>query len=110
MNRDAEFLPGIKENVAQVGTDRVGKGNMDDDTVAEEGARSPLCPVEELVGNHDMSGMNILPHAPDRADRDKPFHTELFHAVDIGPEIELGREYPVPFSVPRQKGDVNPFE
>ena len=47
---------------------------------------------------------------PDRGNGDNPFDAELFEAVNIGSEIQLGRKNAMSASVTRQEGDPAALE
>jgi hypothetical protein len=80
------------------------------DAVPEEGVRPVPRAVDELVGHDDVPRGDLLAEAPDRAHRDDPFRAELLERVDVGAEVEVAREHPVPAPVPRQEGEARPGE
>src|SRR3989337_629990 len=75
--------------------------------VAKECLFPAPCPVKELVNHHNVAWLYVLPHAPNCRNRYYPFYSEFFHSVDIRPDVEFRREYPVAPSVPRQKDHLH---
>ena len=70
---------------------------------AEERRDPPARAVEELVGNDEVHRLVFLLQAADRARRQDVLDAERLEAVDVGPEVQLGRQQPVSGAVPRQK-------
>jgi hypothetical protein len=84
---------------------------MADDAVAEEGGAALTGgAVEELVGNDDVPGDDLLLHAADGGNRDDPFDAELLHAVDVGTEGDFRREQAVAAAMPGQKNHLHPLQ
>ena len=88
---------------AQPCANGVGHADMGNNAVSEKGAAPVLRMVIELVGDDDISGLDVFLHAADRADRNDPLDTELLHSVNIGAVVDIGRENPVPAAVAGKK-------
>jgi hypothetical protein len=73
---------------------------------AEERARPSLGAIEELIGNDDVERCVFLLQAADGAGRQDVLDPEELHAEDVGAEVELRRQDPVPGAVPREKRDA----
>ena len=76
-----------------------------DDAAAEERADAPLRAIEELIGHDDVERLVFLLQAADRARRQDPLDAEHLEAVDVGAEVQLGRQEAVAGAVARQERD-----
>ncbi len=72
MHPSPDLLPCPVEEVTQMGTEGVGKADMDDESIAEEGTHPGPCPIEELVRDDDIQRADLLAHAPHRGGGDNP--------------------------------------
>ena len=87
----------------QIGAERVGERDVRDQAAAEERADAPLRAIEELVGHDDVERRVFVLEAADRARRDDALDAEHLEAVDVGAEVQLGRQDAVADAVPRQE-------
>ena len=97
---DTDFLGVDGGRQSQRLAKRMREADMRDDPVAEERGVAVEGAVDELIGEHEIERLDLLPQAPDRARRDDGFDAELLEAVDIGAEVQLRRQQPVSVAVP----------
>ena len=81
----------------------MGHSDVRDDPVAEEGADAALGVIVELIRDDELQRVNVLLHAPDRADRQECVSAQHFHPVDIRPVVELGGSETMSPPMPRQE-------
>jgi hypothetical protein len=62
------------------------------------------CPVEDLVGNDDLSGLVLRLQTATSADRNEVLDAEHLEAEDVSSTIELSGTDPVPAPMTRQEG------
>src|SRR5689334_1537865 len=74
----AKFANRIQQEFAQCRTERVGKGAMHDNSTLIEGIHTALSAIEQLVGNDQVAGSNMLAQATYSTDRDHPFDSHTF--------------------------------
>ena len=98
------------ERLTQIRTDGVGERHVRHDALPEEGGWAVPRRVDELVGHGHVERSQLLAQAADGADRDNPLHPQRLEAVNVAPEVDLGRQKPVSAAVPRQEGDVPAFD
>src|SRR5256885_7016050 len=79
------------------------KGDVRNDAAAEKRADPALRAVEELIGDDDVERLVFLFQAADGARRENTLHAEHLEPVDVRPEVQLGRQYPVSNAVARQE-------
>ena len=103
MNGGSRTAPRCFEAISQIRTHRIGHPHVGHDAVAEERRGPAPRPVEELVGDDEVEGPDILPHAPHGADRDHPLDAQRLEAVDVGAEVQLRGHEPVAPAVAGQK-------
>src|SRR5476649_1220385 len=103
MDGGADLLRGIGRDARQYAAHRMGKRHVRDKPVAEEGADPTLRPIEKLVGHEHVEWPVLFLQASDRARRKNTLHTEPLEPVDVGAEVQLGWQQPMPGSVPREK-------
>ena len=85
-NRLGRSVEGVRQAVAN----RIGKTDMRHHPVAKKSIlTNPLCPVDELVRDHNVTGGDRLLQASDGGNGDNSLHAQLLHAVDIGPVVNL---------------------
>ena len=48
--------------------------------------------IEELVRDHEVQRLVLFLQRANRAKRENSLHSQLFHAVDVGAKIQLGRQ------------------
>ena len=80
---------------------------MGDNTPAKEGTDAPTGPIDELVGDDNMAGRNLLFQTAHRTHGNQAPHAQPFHPVDIGAEIQLGGQDPVAPAVARQENHAD---
>ena len=76
---------------------------MGGEALAEERADAAHRAIDELIRNDDVERLELFFQAADGARRQDEFHAELLQAEDVGAEVELARQQPVPGAVPRQE-------
>ena len=91
---------------AERAAERVREADVRGQPAAEEGADPPAGPIDELVGHDDVERLHLLLEAADRAGREDEVHAQHLHAEDVGAEVQLGRQQPVPGAVAGQEGDA----
>src|SRR6516162_5018334 len=64
--------------------------------------------VQELVNQHDVTGLVFFLQRTDGADADDPGHTELLHRPNIGAMVQLARQDAMAAPVSCQKNDIAP--
>jgi hypothetical protein len=104
------FFCRAEDCLAQDRTERVCKSHMGNDSLPEEGALALRCPVDELVWDDDMAGLNLLRKAPYGAHGNDLSHPQPFHTKDIGAEIQLRGKQSVSFSMSREKNKVSTIQ
>ena len=75
--------------------ERMREADVRDQAVAEERADAPARAIEELIGNDEVERLVVLAQAADGARRQDPLDAEQLEAVDVGAEVQLGRQQPV---------------
>ena len=83
---------------------------MGDNTPAKEGTDAPPGAVDELVGNDNMAGRNLLFQTAHRPHGNQAPRAQLFHPIDIGAEIQLGGQDSVATAMTRQENHANAVE
>src|SRR3989304_9612268 len=83
---------------------------MSDNAVPQKSADAPPGIIIELVRDHDVLRVYPLLHAPHSADRDDPAAPQLLHTVDIGPEVQIRRLYPVAPAMAGQERNPSPLQ
>ena len=91
--------------VDEVAAERVRERDVRDDAVAEERADAALRAIEELIRHDDVERLVFHLQAADRARRQDALDAEHLHAVDVGAEVQLGRQDAMADAVPRQERD-----
>ena len=66
--------------------------------------------VDELVGHDEVGGLVLFLERADGGDGENALHAELFHGVNVGAEVELGRKNAMAAAVAREKSDLAAFE
>ena len=66
--------------------------------------------VDELVRHHEVRGLVLFLQRADRRDGENALHAQLLEGVDIGAEVQLGRQNAMAAAVARQKGDFAALE
>ncbi len=100
---------GLQQEPPQFLANRVGERDVPDDAAAEEGVGGGLLgAVQELVGQHDVTGPVFRLERADGADADHPGHAELLHPPDVGAVIQFAGQNPVAPPVPGQKHHLAP--
>src|SRR5262249_46001908 len=85
----ATILARLGDGACDLGTSRVAEGYVGDDPVTEEGSRAIEGAVDELVRNHKVGGLVLFLQRPNGRNRNNTFHAEIFHRVNVGPEVDL---------------------
>ena len=81
------------DGLGHLGTDRVGKADMDHQAVSEEGGRAEAGAVEVLVGDEEILGPELLFERADGAEGDDALDAQRLEAVNVGAEVQLrGRD------------------
>ncbi|OQB53565.1 MAG: hypothetical protein BWX98_02406 [Candidatus Aminicenantes bacterium ADurb.Bin147] len=93
----------------QLGANRLGQRDMGDAAPAEKGAIA-LRLVDELVGEDDVAGADLLPERADGVDRDQPLDPEHLEAVHVGPVVDLGRAEAVTPAVTAEESHLAAFQ
>jgi len=96
--------------VGQFRTDRIGKSNVSYDAVAEKRIHAVASAIEELIRNDEVERSVLILQRPDGGNRDDPFDTQLFEAVNIGTEIQFRGKNAVPASVSGQECNLAALE
>ncbi len=86
------FFAAVVRDAAENLAERMREADVADQPAAEERARAPLRPIEELIGNDDVGGLVFLLEAADRARGEDVLDAEHLHAEDVGAEVQLGRQ------------------
>ena len=86
----------VEHDVAQRPAERMREPDVRDEAVAEERADAPARAIEELIGHDEVERLVVLAQAADRARREDPLDAEHLEAVDVGAEVQLRRQQPVP--------------
>jgi hypothetical protein len=101
---------GLADGAGEGRAHGVGELDVRDHAAAEEGADALAVTVDELVGDDDVPGRDLLAQAPDRAHRHDPLDTEALQREDVGAEVDLGGEQAMPAPVPRQEDETRAAE
>src|SRR5690606_37789699 len=108
VNGGADFEGRPMERRGELAADRIGKLHMADYPLAEKSRGPfPLGAVEELIGDDDIAGDDLLLHAPHRRNGDDPLDTQLLHAVDVRPVGNLGGEEAVAAAVTGEEDQLH---
>ena len=83
---------------------------MRDEALAEERFLAREGTIDELVGQHESAGRQLLAEGADRADRNDLGHARAFQRVDVGAVIDVGGREFVAAAVARQEDDLLPAE
>src|SRR5208283_18179 len=103
MDNGARCCSGFYNNFAQVGTDWISHAYVSHHASSKEGASSMLGVIIELIGDDNVARFDLFPHAADRAHRDDPFNTKLFHAVNVRPVVDIHRHNTVSPAMTRKE-------
>jgi hypothetical protein len=105
VDRGSAFAPGLFQRVGQVSAHGLGHAEVSHNAVAEEGGRPPQGVVEELVGDYEVQGMDLFPHAAHGGDRDHPFDPQRLQPPDVGAEVQFAGHQAVSSAVAGQKDE-----
>ena len=97
----------IGSDPGEVGTDRMREPHVRDEAAAEERTDPPFRAIDELVRDQDVERLVLFLEAADGAGREDPLHAEDLESVDIGAEIQFGRQDPMADAVARKKRDAS---
>src|SRR5260221_14385660 len=106
MHGRADGFRRVRGNLGEVAAERMRKRDVRDDPSAEKRADAALRAIEELIRNEDVERLVFVLQAADGARRQDSLDAKHLEAVDVRPEIELGRQNPVPDAVARQERDA----
>ena len=67
----------------------VGKRDVRDQTIAEEGIDAVAGAIEELVGDHKIERLVLFLERSHGRDRNDSLDTQLLEAVDVGAEVQF---------------------
>ena len=81
------------------------KRDVGDDAFAEEGGDALFGAVVKLVGNDEVGGLVLFLERADGGDGEDALDSELFEAVNVGAEVQLGGKDAVAASVTGEEGD-----
>ena len=101
---------GAGQRVHHPGAKRPVEAHVRHEALAEERGDATHGAVEKLRGQRHISRLEILAQGAHGAQRDDLFDAELFHAVNVGAEVDLGRHQHVAASMPGQKRHPAPFQ
>ena len=90
--------------------DRIGKSDVGHDAFAEKRIHAMAGTIEELIGDYEIQRLVLFLQRSDRGNGNDPFDAELFESVNVGAEIQFGRQNAMPASVPSQECDLAAFE
>src|SRR5690606_24562145 len=82
----------------------IGRADVRDDRPFVKRVLTPPRAVDKLVGDDQVSRLDVGLEAPGGARTDDPRDAELFHRPEVGPIVDRSGRYAVVFAVPRQKG------
>ena len=97
------LLTGFQHHFMQFVADGIGQADVADHAVAKKGRLAVKGAVDELIGDHDVTGDDLFLHTADGADGDDAFHPQLLHGEDVGAVVDVRRRDAVPDTVTRQK-------
>src|SRR5690242_15454864 len=103
MNLGACGLGSGNQIARQVRTNRISKGDMRDDAVAEERWPPAVRMVDELAHHHQVSRRDMLLHAAGGAHRNQRVRPEPLHPIDVGAIVQFARQYPMATAMAREK-------
>src|SRR5688572_17197687 len=83
---------------------------MRHNAVPKKRGNSCLGTVEELVGKDNVQWMKVFLEGSHGARRQDPLCSELFEAVNVGAEVQLGRQDRMIAIVPGQERNALPFK
>ena len=87
-NRGAGLFGGLGYG----GADWIAESYAADDTLAKKRGDAVEGAVEELIGDDKVGGLVLFLKRTDGRQRENALHSELFEGVDVGSEVEFGRE------------------
>ena len=97
---------GGADNPGELGADGVGEADVGDEALAEEGRDAAAGAVEELIGEDEVLRAVLFFERTDGAERDDALDAERFHAVDVGPKVELRGRDAMSAAVTGEEGDA----
>ena len=100
---DALCGTGLQQHRPEVGVEGMAEANMHREVVVE-GVDPVARPVDRLVGNHEVAGLDLAPQRPNRRHRREPEDAERLQRPDVGPHRNLRRVVAVTAAVTRKKG------
>ena len=103
---DAHLLGGLREDAVQVGAEGVGDGDVHR-AVVEVGVVPPLGEVDELVGDDQVAGDELLLEGADGARRYDVLAPELLQGPHVGPVGDVGRGVLVALAVAVEERDLH---
>src|SRR5262249_54807044 len=106
----AIVLAGLADRPRDLGTYRVAEAHMGHDPVAEERGHAVERAVNELVGDHEVSGLVFFLEGAHGRNRNNAFHTQLFHAMNVGAKVKLAGKNAVSAAVPGKERDFAAFQ
>ena len=106
MGCDADLAHRRLQRVAEARAGREGDGNMGDAARAEKAFLPRDRPVDELIGDDEMTGRHLLPERAAGGDGDDVGDARPLQRVDIGAIVDRGGRQAVAPAMARQKDEA----
>src|SRR6185437_3580685 len=69
------------------GTNRIAKGDVADDAVAEKGGDAKECAVDELIGDDEIRGLVLFLQRTNRGNGKNALDAQFFESEDVSAEV-----------------------
>ncbi len=90
--------------------DRIAKGHVAHNSVAEKSGNAKESPVDELVGHHKIGGLVLFLQRAHGGNREDALHAELLECINVGAEVQFRGQDAVPAPMPRKKRYLAPLQ
>ena len=86
--------------------DRIAKGHMAHNPLAEKCRNAMKGAVDELVGHHKIGGLVLFLERSDGRDREDALDAQLLEGVNVGAEVQLRGKDAMAAPMPRKKSHL----
>ena len=103
MDLDADARRRAQQDLPQRFADRLGEHHVGDATVLEEGVGTMARAVDELIDQHEVTGLDLFAHRAHGRDREDAADAELLHPPQVRARVDLAGVDAVPAPVAREE-------
>src|ERR1700675_3030581 len=103
MNLRVVHARGFRQIAREVRADWIRKRYVNHQPIAKESLGPLEGPIDKLIRDHQLAGMNFFFQAASSGNRNEMSHPELLHAENVGAVIDLGGKESMAAAVTRQE-------